>query len=111
MVVAILFLLCLFLSPIASIVPAYATAPALLYVSVLMASGLSHIDWDDITEAAPAAITALMMPLTFSIANGIAIGFISYTLIKLLSGKLSDINISMALISALFILKFIFLGA
>ncbi len=110
-VVAVLFLLCLFLSPIASIVPAYATAPALLYVSVLMASGLSHIDWEDITEAAPAAITALMMPLTFSIANGIAIGFIAYTAIKLLSGKLNALNISLVLISVLFILKFIFLGA
>jgi len=110
-VVGILFLFCLFLSPIASIVPAYATAPALLYVSVLMASGLSHIDWEDITEAAPAAITALMMPLTFSIANGIAIGFISYVAIKLLSGKLNDLNISLVLIAVLFILKFIFLGA
>ncbi|UZE95396.1 NCS2 family permease [Alkalimarinus alittae] len=110
-VVAILFLLCLFLSPIASIVPAYATAPALLYVAVLMARGLSHVDWDDITEAAPAAVTALMMPLTFSIANGIAIGFITYTAIKLMSGKLSALNISLVLISALFVLKFIFLGA
>lgn len=110
-VVAVLFLLCLFLSPIASIVPAYATAPALLYVSVLMASGLSHIDWEDITEAAPAAITALMMPLTFSIANGIAIGFITYTAIKLFSGRLNALNISLVLISVLFILKFIFLGA
>ena len=110
-VVGVLFLLCLFLSPIASIVPAYATAPALLYVAVLMASGLSHIDWEDITEAAPAAITALMMPLTFSIANGIALGFISYVVIKLLSGKLNDLNISLSLIAVLFILKFIFLGA
>ncbi|HDZ39770.1 MAG TPA: NCS2 family permease, partial [Marinobacter sp.] len=71
-VVAVLFLACLLLSPIASIIPAYATAPALLYVAVLMASGLKLIDWDDITEAAPAVVTALMMPLTFSIANGIA---------------------------------------
>lgn len=110
-VVAVLFLLCLFLAPIASIVPAYATAPALLYVAVLMSRGLSHVDWDDITEAAPAAITALMMPLTFSIANGIAIGFITYTAIKILSGKLSALNISLLLISALFVLKFVFLGA
>ena len=71
-VVALLFLACLLLSPIASIIPAYATAPALFYVAVLMASGLKLIDWDDITDAAPAIVTALTMPLTFSIANGIA---------------------------------------
>ena len=110
-VVGILFLLCLFLSPIASIVPAYATAPALLYVAVLMTSGLANVDWDDITEAAPAAITALMMPLTFSIANGIAIGFISYVAIKVLSGKRESLSIGPVVIAVLFTLKFIFLGA
>ena len=110
-VVGILFLLCLFFSPIASMVPAYATAPALLYVAVLMTSGLSQIDWEDITEAAPAAITALMMPLTFSIANGIAIGFISYVAIKVLSGKFETLNMSLILIALMFVLKFIFLGA
>ena len=110
-VVALLFLACLLLSPIASIIPPYATAPALLYVAVLMASGLKLIDWDDITEAAPAVVTALMMPLTFSIANGIALGFITYAVIKALSGRWSDLNVSVVVIAIVFVLKFIFLDA
>ncbi|PCM45116.1 NCS2 family permease [Marinobacter sp. ANT_B65] len=110
-VVAVLFLACLLLSPIASIIPPYATAPALLYVAVLMASGLKLIDWDDITEAAPAVVTALMMPLTFSIANGIAMGFVTYAVIKALSGRWSELSPSVVVISVVFILKFIFLDA
>ncbi|MDC0661635.1 NCS2 family permease [Marinobacter sp. SS21] len=110
-VVAALFLACLLLSPIASIIPAYATAPALLYVAVLMAGGLKLIDWDDLTEAAPAVVTAIMMPLTFSIANGIALGFITYALLKALSGRWAQISASVSVIAAVFILKFIFLDA
>ncbi len=110
-VVALLFLACLVLSPLASVIPAYATAPALLYVAVLMASGLKQIDWDDITESAPALITALAMPLTFSIANGIALGFITYAILKALTGRWSQLNASVAVIAVLFILKFIFLDA
>ena len=87
-VVALLFLACLLFSPIASVIPAYATAPALLYVAVLMAGGLKLIDWDDITDAAPAIVTALTMPLTFSIAHGIALGFITYAVIKAFSRSL-----------------------
>ncbi|WP_111495650.1 NCS2 family permease [Marinobacter bohaiensis] len=109
-VVAILFLACLLLSPIASIIPAYATAPALLYVAVLMTSGLKLIEWDDVTDAAPAVVTALVMPLTFSIANGIAMGFITYALIKALSGRWSHLNASVVIIAIIFILKFIFLS-
>lgn len=110
-VVALLFLGCLFFAPIASIVPAYATAPALLFVAVLMSSGLKLIDWDDITEAAPAIVTALMMPLTFSIANGIALGFITYALLKLASGRWAALNLSVGLIALMFILKYAFLDA
>ncbi len=110
-VVAVLFLACLVLSPIASMIPAYATAPALLYVAVLMASGLKLIDWDDITDAAPAVVTALMMPLTFSIANGIALGFITYALLKIVSGRWSHLNASVLVIALVFILKFLFLDA
>ncbi|MBB5322042.1 NCS2 family permease [Marinobacter oulmenensis] len=110
-VVAILFLACLLFSPIASIIPAYATAPALLYVAVLMASGLKLIDWDDITDAAPAIVTALTMPLTFSIANGIALGFITYAVVKALSGRWSDLNPSVVIIAVVFVLKFMFLDA
>ena len=101
----------LLLSPIASIIPAYATAPALFYVAVLMASGLKLIDWDDITDAAPAIVTALTMPLTFSIANGIALGFITYAVIKALSGRWSDLNASVVTIAVVFVLKFMFLDA
>jgi AGZA family xanthine/uracil permease-like MFS transporter len=86
-VVGILFLLALFFSPLAGMIPAYATAGALLYVAILMLSGLVGIDWRDITEAAPVVVTCLLMPFTFSIAEGIALGFISYSAIKLLSGR------------------------
>ena len=110
-VVAVLFLACLVLSPIASMIPAYATAPALLYVAVLMTGGLKLIDWDDITDAAPAVVTALMMPLTFSIANGIALGFITYALLKIISGRWSHLNVSVVVIAVVFILKFLFLDA
>lgn len=109
-VVALLFLACLVLSPLAKIIPAYATAPALLYVAVLMTSGLKLIDWDDVTDAAPAVVTALMMPLTFSIANGIALGFITYAVLKALSGRWSHLNASIVIIAVVFILKFLFLN-
>ncbi|WP_339805948.1 NCS2 family permease [uncultured Marinobacter sp.] len=108
-VVALLFLACLLFSPIASVIPPYATAPALLYVAVLMTAGLKLIDWDDVTDAAPAVVTALMMPLTFSIADGIALGFITYATLKALSGRWSDLNVSVVLIAVIFVLKFIFL--
>ncbi|MDW5378047.1 NCS2 family permease [Halomonas sp. HP20-15] len=108
-VVAMLFLISLFFSPLAGSVPAFATAGALLYVAVLMAGSLAHANWDDVTEAAPVLIAALVMPLTYSIANGIALGFISFTLIKLLSGRRSDLNPAVVLLSVLFIFKFLFL--
>ncbi|NLY58633.1 MAG: NCS2 family permease [Gammaproteobacteria bacterium] len=104
-VVAGLFLLSLFLSPLAGAVPAFATAPALFFVAVLMTSGLVQVDWEDLTEAAPVVVTALVMPLTFSIANGIALGFIAWTAIKLLSGRWRDLNASLYVLSALFIVK------
>lgn len=109
-VVAVCFLLALFFAPLAVIVPACATAPALLYVAVLMSGGLSHIQWDDITESAPAVLTALMMAFSFSIAHGIAVGFITYAAVKLLSGRGKELNISVMLIAALFVVKFLFLG-
>ena len=91
-VVALLFLAALFLSPLAGTVPAYATAPALCYVAVLMTRGLAEIDWDDLTESAPAVITAVGMPFTYSIADGIAFGFISYAVIKVLAGRFRDLS-------------------
>src|SRR5690606_943294 len=110
-VVAVLVLLCRFFAPLASMAPVFATAPALLYVATLMTSGLAQIDWEDITDAAPALVTALGMPLTFSIAHGIALGFITYVAIKLVSGKLKDLNAALLVIAALFVLKFIFLNS
>jgi len=107
-VVGILFLLALFFSPLAGMIPPYATAGALLYVSILMLSGLVSIDWADLTEAAPVVITCLMMPLTSSVAEGISLGFISYAFIKLLSGKGRSVSMSVWVMSAIFILKYIF---
>jgi len=105
-VVGGLFLLALFLSPLAGMVPPYATAGALFYVAVLMLSGLARIDWHDLTEAAPAAVVAVMMPLTFSIANGIALGFICYAGIKLLSGRHKEVSASVWVLALVFIAKF-----
>ena len=104
-VVAILFLLALFFAPLAGAVPAFATAPALLFVAVLMMSSLAQIDWDDLTVAAPVVVAALTMPLTFSIANGIAFGFIAWTLIKLLAGRWRDLNPALVVLSVLFAIK------
>ena len=87
-VVAALFLLCLFFAPLAQSIPAHATAPAILYVACLMARALVDIDWSEITESAPAVITAIAIPLTFSIADGI--GFLTYVAVKLLAGRFRD---------------------
>jgi AGZA family xanthine/uracil permease-like MFS transporter len=106
LVVAILFLASLFLAPLAQTVPAYATAPALLFVGCLMARGLSEIDWEDVTEYAPAVVTALAMPFTFSIANGIALGFIAYAAVKLLSGRFGEAKPAIVVLAALFVLRY-----
>ena len=107
--VSILFLLCLFLAPLAKTIPAYATAAALLYVASVMVKALADLDWDDISETAPATICALSMPLTFSIADGIGLGFITYSIIKILCGKLGDCSAPVLIISLVFLLKFLFL--
>ena len=104
-VVGVLFLLSLFFSPLAAAVPAYATAPALVFVAALMAKGLKDIDWDDITETAPALLTALAIPFTYSIAAGIGIGFIAYAAIKIVSGRWRDVNLAVAVIALAFIAK------
>jgi adenine/guanine/hypoxanthine permease len=110
-VVAALFLLTLFFAPLAETVPAYATAPALLFVACLMARGLAEIDWNDVTEYAPAVVTAIVMPLTFSIANGIAFGFILYAAIKLLAGRGAEAGPAVIGLGALFLARFIFLAS
>jgi AGZA family xanthine/uracil permease-like MFS transporter len=106
--VAVLFLAALFFAPLAGTVPAFATAPALLYVACLMMRELIDIDWDDITESAPSALTAIMMPFTYSIANGLAFGFISYALIKLMTGRASEVHAATWLVAALFLIRFAF---
>jgi AGZA family xanthine/uracil permease-like MFS transporter len=110
-VVAILFLLSLFFSPLAGSVASYATAPALLYVACLMTRGLAEIDWEDPTEYAPAVITAIAMPLTYSIATGIAFGFIAYTVVKLLAGKWAQVSPALAILAVLFLVRFAVLGS
>ncbi len=107
-VVGILFLLALFFSPLAGMIPAYATAGALFYVAILMMSGLVGVDWRDLSEAAPVVVTCLLMPLTYSIAEGIVLGFISYTAIKVLSGKGREISASVWFMTAIFLAKLIF---
>jgi adenine/guanine/hypoxanthine permease len=104
--VAILFLLALFLAPLAGTVPSYATAPALLFVACLMARGLIEMDWEDVTEYVPGVVTALAMPLTYSIATGIAFGFITYAGAKILSGRWREMSVAVPILAALFILKF-----
>jgi AGZA family xanthine/uracil permease-like MFS transporter len=106
--VAALFLLTLFFAPLARSVPAYATAPALLFVACLMARGFADLDWEDVTEYAPAVVTALAMPLTFSIATGLALGFICYVAVKLLSGRLTEAGPAMIALATLFIAKYAF---
>jgi len=109
-VVGVLFILALFVSPLAGSIPAYATAPALLYVACLMARGLVEVEWDDITEAAPAVITAIIMPFTFSIADGIAFGFISYAGIKLVAGRYRDVHPAVGILAVLFVIKYVVIG-
>ena len=105
-VVALLFLLALVLAPVATSIPSFATAPAILYVACIMTRAIAEIDWEDITEYVPAVITALAMPLTFSIATGIGLGFISYTAIKLLCGRHREVGPGVLLIAALFVIFF-----
>ncbi|CAJ0702559.1 Adenine permease AdeP [Ralstonia edaphis] len=108
--VAALFLLCLFFSPLAGVVPAYATAPALLYVSCLMLRELVDLNWEDTTEAVPAVLTALMMPFTYSIANGVAFGFITYAGLKLFTGRMREVPVIVWIISAVFLFRFFYLS-
>ncbi len=108
-VVALLFLLALLFSPLVGSIPSYATAPALLFVACIMARGLAEIDWNDVTDAGPAVVTALGMPLTYSIADGMGLGFITYALGKALAGRPSDVHVAVWAIAGLFALRFLFL--
>ena len=106
LVTAVCFLACLVLTPLAAIVPACATAPALMYVGVLMLKNFAKVNMDDIADAVPAFLALIMMPLTYSISNGIAIGAISYTIIRIATGKFTKKDIIVAGIAVLFTLRF-----
>ena len=106
MVVGILFLLAVFFTPLVAIVPAYATAPALILVGFLLISGVRAIQWDDASMALPVFLTIIMIPFTFSISKGIGYGFISYVLLKLLTGKAREIHPLMVGAALLFALDF-----
>lgn len=108
LVTALCFIVCLFLSPVASIIPAAATAPALIFVGVLMLKNFAKVDMEDMRSAVPAFLTLVMMPLTYSIANGIGIGAISYVLITLFTGKFTKKDIAVTVIALLFACKFVF---
>lgn len=98
------------MAPLAQSVPGFATAPVLLFIGVLMIQGITHIDWDDITEAVPAFLTIVFMPFAYSIADGIAMGFISYALVKLFTGKAKTVPYMVWIIAALWVFKFIAFG-
>ncbi len=108
--VSLFFLAALLFAPLAGMIPAYATSAALLYVACVMARGLAEIDWDDITEYAPAVVAAITMPLTYSIATGIGLGFITYTVVKILAGKWKEASPAVMVLAVLFAIKFAVTG-
>ncbi|WP_201571413.1 NCS2 family permease [Psychrobacter nivimaris] len=107
--VGVLFLFSIFFSPLAGMIPAYATAGAIFYVAVLMMGTLKDINWSDLTEAAPVVVVLLFTPLTYSIADGIALGFITFTAVKAIAGKFADISIAVWILTAILLFKIIFL--
>ncbi|MTW09870.1 NCS2 family permease [Pseudoduganella eburnea] len=111
LVVALLFLASLFIAPLAGVVPPYATAPALLFVACLMLRDLGDFDWNETTECIPAAITALLIPFTYSIAHGIAFGFITYAALKLLTGRFREVKPIVWVIAIVFSFKYAYIGA
>ncbi|SUD90496.1 NCS2 family permease [Psychrobacter phenylpyruvicus] len=107
--VGVLFLLSIFFAPLAGMIPAYATAGAIFYVSVLMLYTLKDIDWEDLTEAAPVAVVLLLTPLTYSIADGISLGFITYTVVKVLTGKFNQVSVAVWVLTIILMAKIVFL--
>ena len=108
--VALFFLAAMFCSPLASAIPGYATAPALILVGALMTQSIAQVRWHDFSEGLPAFITMLGMPLTFSIATGLSLGLISYTVVKVAVGKFRDVNALIWILTVLFILRYIYLA-
>ncbi|HZQ14520.1 MAG TPA: NCS2 family permease [Pseudolabrys sp.] len=108
--VSLFFLAALLFAPLAGMIPAYATSAALLYVACVMTRGLAEIEWDDVTEYAPAVVAAISMPLTYSIATGIGLGFITYTVAKILAGKWQEASPAVMVLAVLFAIKFAVTG-
>ena len=111
MVVAMLFLLAAFFSPLAAAIPGYATAPALIVVGVLMTESIGRVEWGDFSEAVPAFVTLLATPLTFSIATGLSLGLISYTLVKVAAGRFREVSPVIWILTVLFVLRYVYLAA
>jgi adenine/guanine/hypoxanthine permease len=111
LLIAALFIAAIFCAPLVAAVPTYATAPALIFVGALMCASLSKVQWDDYTEGFPAFITLVATPLTFSIATGLSLGLLSFTFIKIFTGKVKQISPLIWVLSILFLLRFAFLGA
>lgn len=109
-VVGILFLLSMFLAPLAESIPSYATSPALVIVGVFMLKTVTKIDWDDMTEALPSFMVIISMPFSYSIATGIAMGFIFYPITKALAGKAKEVKLTVWILALIFIARFIYLG-
>jgi len=110
-VIATLFLLAMFCAPLVAAIPAYATAPALVLVGVLMCGSVARVRWDDFSESFPAFLTLVTMPLTFSIATGLSLGVLSFTFVKLGSGKRREVSPLMWILAILFMLRYAFLGS
>jgi adenine/guanine/hypoxanthine permease len=111
MMVAALFLVAMFFSPVASAIPAFATAPALLLVGALMTESVAQVNWKEFTEAFPAFVTLIATPLTFSIATGLSLGVISYTVTKIAAGKYKEISVLLWILTVLFILRYVYMAA
>ena len=111
LLIAALFVAAMFFAPVVAAVPSYATAPALILVGALMCGAIARVRWDDFTDAVPAFLTLIATPLTFSIATGLSVGLLSFTFLKLFSGRRREISPLIWVLSALFLLRYIFLGA
>ena len=109
-VVAALFVVAIFFSPIATAIPGFATAPALILVGALMMQSVAKVKWEEFSDAFPAFVTVLATPLTFSIATGLSLGLISYTVVKIAAGKIREISALLWILTALFILRYIYLA-
>jgi AGZA family xanthine/uracil permease-like MFS transporter len=100
----------MFFSPLAAAIPEYATAPALILIGVLIAQSMGKVEWGDFTEAPPAFLTMIAMPLTFSIATGLSFGLISYTVIKIATGRARDVNAFVWITTVVFLARYVYLA-